>query len=92
MALQFSNIPVGNTGITQSTSYVKIVTANADKIKNVVSIHVLYYKDSDAANNNLDCIKHELFQFEPTNILGDLFAQGYVYLKTLDCFASALDV
>ena len=92
MALQKQVITTLDNGIDINieAAYFKII--NFDGNKNIISIEVSCYKDSEASKTNISPVFSKQFVY-PHNLESqdNVMRQGYLYLKTLSEFADAID-
>ena len=92
MALQVQNKEVFNTGIILPTAYAKITGVSYNATNNDCFIHVAYYANKQAADENKQSIGQYTNSFSPADPNGNLRQQAYEYLKTLPEFTGAIDI
>lgn len=79
------------SGISVENSYARINTVGGTKEK--ASISLRYFKDKVSYEEGKELLKEEVFEFTPSveDLSENWIKQGYVYLKTLQPFNTAID-
>lgn len=80
-----------NTGLVLNNVYVRIDTISGNKSE--LSIDVKVYVNQEHYNNGKACVDSNSYNFTP-NVNEDALnyhKQAYLYLKTLDEYANAID-
>lgn len=80
-----------NSGLNVNGAYARIDTISGSK--DGLNITLNYYVDQQAFTDGKSYVKQEVYYFVPSVADGadNFIKQGYVYLKTLDAFATATD-
>lgn len=77
-------------GVTYPEAYSRIVMVRAEKTQAYIFVNT--YADAAAREREDMPVRQEEPVTDLANLVGELYAQSYAYLKTLPDFATAVDV